>query len=55
MAGDRTVRLAGRGPDDDGTELVVEPHTDYEAWQIAGPDNALVVCPAGGGEPVVWS
>ena len=40
---------------DDGTELVVEPNSDYEAWQVAGPGNARVVCPPGGGEPVIWS
>ena len=39
----------------DGTSIVVEPDPRYEAWQIVGPNNLLVVCTPGGGEPAIWN
>lgn len=33
---------------DDGAHLQVEPDDAYEAWNVSGPDGALVVCMPGG-------
>jgi hypothetical protein len=33
---------------EDGTQLVVEPSVDFEAWTYAGSDGHLVVCGPGG-------
>ncbi|MGA2836632.1 MAG: DUF6188 family protein [Acidimicrobiales bacterium] len=48
---DGTLRLAFRR----GWTVDVPPDAHYEAWQIAGPGNALVVCPPGGGSLAVWA
>jgi hypothetical protein len=37
-----------------GTSLVAGPDPNVEAWQIVGPEGLLVVCPAGGGEWLIW-
>lgn len=37
----------------DETELVVPPDSDYEAWQLIGPDWRVVCMP--GGELATWS
>jgi phage baseplate assembly protein gpV len=39
---------------DDGAILDVQPDAAYEAWSVAGPNGALVVCTAGG-KLAVWS
>jgi hypothetical protein len=39
---------------DDGSMLIVQPDAAYEAWSVAGPNGALVVCTAGG-KLAVWS
>jgi hypothetical protein len=33
---------------DDGARLTVEPDAAFEAWNVSGPDGALVVSTAGG-------
>ena len=38
----------------DGTRLDVEPDDAYEAWNVSGPDGALIVCTRGG-SLVTWS
>ncbi|OAN30215.1 hypothetical protein A4X20_09880 [Mycolicibacterium iranicum] len=38
----------------DGTRLQVEPDDAYEAWNVSGPDGALIVCTPGGAL-VTWS
>ena len=37
-----------------GAELVVPPSDEYEAWEVNGPGNRVVVCQPGG-ELSVWS
>lgn len=39
---------------DNGTRLLVEPDPAYEAWNVSGPDGALVVSTPGG-NVAVWS
>ena len=39
---------------DTGARLRVEPDPHYEAWNVSGPDGALVVSMPGG-EPAVWT
>ena len=38
---------------DDGARLTVEPDAAFEAWNVSGPDGALVVSTAGG-KLAVW-
>lgn len=38
---------------EDGRLLVVEPNDDFEAWELSGPRNAIVLCCVGGGL-AVW-
>jgi Family of unknown function (DUF6188) len=38
----------------DGSRIEGDSHSEFEAWQVSGPGNVLVVSPAGGGEPAVW-
>lgn len=38
----------------DGTRLEVPPDEAYEAWNVSGPNGALVVCTPGG-KLAVWS
>jgi uncharacterized protein DUF6188 len=33
---------------DDGSRVLVEPDSDYEAWNASGPNGLLVVCMPGG-------
>ncbi len=48
---DGTLRLAFR----EGGHVRCEPHPQWEAWQVNGPaDRVMVVCVPGGGEPVSW-
>jgi hypothetical protein len=47
---DGTLRLVFRR----GWIVDVPPKTHYEAWQIAGPGNAPVVCPPDGDTLAVW-
>lgn len=47
-AGALIVRFSG------GTDLLVAPDADYEAWHVSSPDGALVVCTPGG-RLAVWS
>lgn len=51
-----TVDAAGalRVDFSDGTRLDVEPDDAYEAWNVSGPDGALIVCTPGG-SLVTWS
>ncbi|WP_235065553.1 DUF6188 family protein [Mycolicibacterium iranicum] len=51
-----TVAAAGalRVDFSDGTRLDVEPDDAYEAWNVSGPDGALIVCTPGG-SLVTWS
>ncbi|MGE2736061.1 DUF6188 family protein [Mycolicibacterium vaccae] len=37
-----------------GTQLEVPPDEEYEAWNVSGPNGALVVCMPGG-ELAIWS
>jgi hypothetical protein len=37
-----------------GAGIEVPPDPRYEAWQVGGPDNLLIVCTPGGGEPALW-
>lgn len=39
---------------EDGTRLLVNPDSAYEAWTVTGPDGMMIVCMAGG-ELAVWS
>jgi len=39
---------------DNGARLTVEPDPHYEAWNVSGPDGALVVSMPGG-ELAVWA
>jgi len=48
---DGTLRLIF----DRGWTVDVPPNPHYEAWQIAGPGNALVVCGPDGGTLSVWT
>lgn len=57
----KTIESASAGDDgtlsvvvDDAGSLVVPPHPAFEAWQINGPDQSLVVC-APGGRLSIWS
>jgi hypothetical protein len=34
--------------------LSMPPHPMYEAWEVRGPDNMLIVCPPGGKYVAVW-
>jgi hypothetical protein len=36
------------------TGTVHVPAREYEAWELDGPGQLMVVAPAGGGEPAVW-
>ena len=38
----------------DGDVLTVAPSTEFEAWEISGPDGYRMVC-SPGGEVTVWS
>lgn len=38
----------------DGTRIEVPPDEAYEAWNVSGPDGALVVCTPGG-ELAIWT
>jgi hypothetical protein len=38
-----------------GAVLTVRPDPNYEAWEIAGPGDQLVVCGPGGATLSVWS
>lgn len=39
-----------------GATLIVPPDPHYEAWQIAGPGTALIVCvPGADGQLAVWA
>lgn len=37
-----------------GTQMMVPPDKDYEAWSSSGPNGALVVCTPGG-KLAIWS
>ncbi|SEA74320.1 MULTISPECIES: DUF6188 family protein [unclassified Mycobacterium] len=39
---------------EDGSQIVVEPDKEYEAWTATGPDGLVIVCMAGG-ELAIWS
>lgn len=43
-----SIRFSG------GTQIVVPPDKDYEAWSSSGPRGALVVCTPGG-KLAIWS
>jgi hypothetical protein len=61
LAEERAVVTAADA--DDASTLTVDfgehgtihvPAREYEAWELDGPGQLMVVAPAGGGEPAVW-
>jgi len=37
-----------------GSSISIPPHPSYEAWQIKGPGERLIVCAPGGASLSVW-